>query len=64
MRTGEPVPIRIRGEEYPSESAAARALGVSQSAVHRALERGTLDRVGVCKACPHSPHNQPERSQP
>ncbi len=41
-----PVRTIIRGVEYPSMAAAARALGVHRSVVWRAAERGTLDRVG------------------
>lgn len=37
----------IRGVEYPSRAAAARALGVSREAVVQALRRGTVDRVGL-----------------
>lgn len=41
-----PSPTLIRGVLYPSQSAAARALGVSQSTINQALERGTQDHVG------------------
>jgi hypothetical protein len=40
-------PIRIRGIEYDSVSAAARALGVGQTTVSSAIKRGYLDRVGL-----------------
>ena len=43
----EPVEVEIRGVRYHSETAAARALGVPQTAIHKALERGTLDYVGL-----------------
>lgn len=42
-----PVAVEIRGEVYPSQSAAARALGVSQATVCHALDRGDIDRVGL-----------------
>lgn len=41
------VPTVIRGVLYPSMSAAARDLGVTLAAVQGAMERGTLDNVGV-----------------
>lgn len=40
------VPVTIRGVFYPSQSAAAEALGVHPSLISRAYRRGTLDRVG------------------
>ena len=43
------VPIRVRGVDYPSVTAAALALGVAKSAVCRSLELGTLDRLGLSK---------------
>ena len=42
-----PVPTRIRGTLYPSQSAAARALGVPQAAIYLAAEAGTLDNAGL-----------------
>lgn len=36
----------IRGTEYPSITAAAKALGVTKQAVWRALEEGRVDGVG------------------
>jgi len=45
----EPVPITIRGTAYPSINAAARALRVTPRCVHKALEAGTLDNVGLTK---------------
>lgn len=41
-----PKPITIRGVEYESRSAAARALGISDSAIRRAAKNGYLDTVG------------------
>lgn len=43
----EPVKVRIRGVEYPSISAAAKALGVSRAAVQQGIAKGNLDRVGL-----------------
>ena len=45
--SGYPVPVTIRGVAYPSQSAAARALGVTPTTVWKALESGRLDTVGV-----------------
>lgn len=45
----EPVPIRIRGIDYPSINAAAKAVGVSPAALRNALDRGTLEQVGLRK---------------
>lgn len=42
-----PVPLRIRGVDYPSIRAAAQALGVSYSTVANALDRGTLEYIGM-----------------
>lgn len=41
------VPIRIRGKDYPSVVAAAKAIGVSAHAIHRALDNGTIETVGL-----------------
>lgn len=41
------VPVTVRGVSYPSQAAAAEALGVAPSAIHGALERGTMDSVGL-----------------
>ncbi len=40
-------PVRIRGVDYPSQAAAARALGVAPSTVSIALDEGWVDRVGM-----------------
>lgn len=42
-----PVPCKIRGIEYPSISAAARALKLSRQAVQDGLNRGTPDTIGL-----------------
>lgn len=42
-------PTLIRGQLYPSQSAAARALGVHPSTVCNALERGTADKIGLAQ---------------
>lgn len=44
------VPVTVRGVSYPSQAAAAEALGVAPSAIYGALERGTLDSVGLGRA--------------
>lgn len=41
-----PVTVLIRGTLYPSQSAAAKALGVTQATVCKALDDGDPDRVG------------------
>lgn len=43
----EPVPTMIRGVLYPSQGAAARALGVHYTTVQKAMEDGRLDGVGL-----------------
>ncbi len=40
-------PVRIRGVDYPSQAAAARALGVTRNTVNCALERGDIDSIGL-----------------
>lgn len=40
-------PVLIRGKHYPSQAAAARALGVSPATVFQALNTGTIDHVGL-----------------
>ena len=40
-------PVVIRGVNYPSQSAAARALGVAQTNISKALDLGTVDNVGL-----------------
>ena len=47
----EPVPITIRGTAYPSINAAARGERVTPRCVNKALDKGTLDRVGLTKWC-------------
>ena len=44
-----PQPTFIRGTHYPSQRAAARAIGVSPKTVFQSLERGTQERVGLAK---------------
>ena len=41
------IPVKIRGVVYPTQRAAAKALGVSPQTVHHALERGTEDNIGL-----------------
>lgn len=45
-----PHPVTIRGVTYPSQTAAAKALGVSTSRISNAKREGTLDLVGLRKA--------------
>jgi len=40
-------PVKINGVEYPSQSAVARAFGVSTSHVFRLLEQGKIETVGT-----------------
>lgn len=42
-----PNPVRIRGVDYHSQAAAARALGVATSAISIALDEGRIDTVGL-----------------
>ena len=50
MGDTEPVKVVIRGVEYPSIRAAAKALGISRQAVHQGLTVGRIDNVGLKKA--------------
>lgn len=43
------IPTLIRGQLYPSQTAAARALNVAPSGINRAIEMGLTDTVGLCK---------------
>jgi len=43
-------PLKIRGVTYPSQYAAAKALGVNPSTIRAAVVRGTLATVGMGKA--------------
>lgn len=40
-------PITIGGKCYPSQNAAAKALGISESAISQAVRRGTLNGLGA-----------------
>lgn len=42
-------PVLIHGQTYPSQTAAAIALGLSSKTIWNALERGSLDTVGTGK---------------
>ena len=42
-------PVTIRGVTYESHAAAAKALGVKDRTVSRAVQRGTEDRVAMNK---------------
>lgn len=46
MRSRRGHEVTVRGVTYPSHSAAARALGVSAQALHSAVSRGSLHRIG------------------
>ena len=41
------VPVVIRGEYFPSMSAAARHFGITPQAVWDAVERGRADQIGL-----------------
>lgn len=43
----EPVSVIIRGQLFPSQASAAKVLGMHPTSIHSALERGTLDRIGI-----------------
>lgn len=45
-------PCTVRGKTYPSIAAAARALGVTTSALWQRIERGTQDRAGAPRGKP------------
>lgn len=40
-------PITVRGVEYPSRAAAARAFGVTPGAIYHAVRNGREDFVGT-----------------
>ncbi len=40
-------PVRIRGVDYPSQAAAARAIGIAHQTLTQHLDRGTPDRAGL-----------------
>ena len=40
-------PVKIRGVLYNSQKEAAEAIGVTQSAIYRALVNGTLEKCGI-----------------
>jgi hypothetical protein len=47
-----PNPCKIRGVLYPSQRAAARALGVIEATVSEALNKGRADTIGLTKRRP------------
>jgi hypothetical protein len=57
------LPVTIRGVEYPSMAAAARAFRLSVDTVDRARKRGTLDRVGLGPGRPLKHPPQPPKQQ-
>lgn len=44
------VPVRIRGVDYPSIRAAARALDIPSASICYALDRGALEHVGLTRS--------------
>lgn len=42
-------PVTIRGVQYESHVAAAKALGVTDRAISMAVQRGTQDRIALSK---------------
>jgi hypothetical protein len=48
-----PIPVTIRGQLFPSISAAARHFGISPQAVWDALERGDTSGVGLGRNWKH-----------
>lgn len=51
--TFTPQPTRYRDEVFPSQRALARARGVSDQTVSKALERGTVDYIGQGRGVRH-----------
>ena len=47
VRGSRPKPLAIRGVQFPSQFAAARALGVTPRAIRLAVKSGRLDFVGL-----------------
>ena len=45
--------VNVRGVEYPSYTAASKALGVCRQAVANAVERGRLDGLGLGPVAAH-----------
>ncbi len=45
--TFQPQPIRVRGQVFPSQRAAAQAFGVSDQTVSKAVEDGRLEGLGL-----------------
>ena len=43
----EGFPVRVRGVVYPSQRAAATALGVAEKTVRNALDAGRADMIGI-----------------
>lgn len=67
MRKG--CPVRIRGVIYPSQRAAALAIGVNVGTIANALDAGRIDEVGLgirrggqpCKPCVYRGRSYPSR---
>ena len=47
MPTGTPSPITIRGKTYPSQAAAARALGTRRETVWQLVKAGRTEYIGL-----------------
>ena len=52
-------PVTIRGITYPTEDAAAGALGVSRDMIAMARRAGALDRLGLPRLCRYRPQAVP-----
>ena len=48
-------PVRVRGVTYPSAASAARALGLHVNTVHKHLDAGTPDLIGMGVLSPSRP---------
>lgn len=51
--------VTIRGTTYPSQTAAAKALGVTPQAVSLAIRYGGLDRLGLSRRKRGMPRDKP-----
>ena len=59
----DPMPVRIRGVDYPNAREAAKALKVKQVSIYCAISKGTVDTVGLgkgkCKKNPRGGNPKP-----
>lgn len=59
IKTGaDPMPVRIRGKNFPSAKAAAKHFKVSEVTVHNAIAAGREDFVGLGRSRKHSTGNK------